>query len=154
MKFGKDQFQKLGCMAKKELFKHDHTSELLARVCGMIPIDRDNQNSQAVALCKQKLKEGWKFLIYPEGTRTKTGEIGEFKRGAAMIAVSENVPIIPVKIKGGFEIFPVGHKMPKLFDFKNMRRFRVEVAFASPITGFQMDIDGLTKQLKETIVNL
>lgn len=154
MKFGKDQFQKLGCMAKQELIKHTRTTDLLARVCGMIPIDRDNQNAQAVALCKQKLKEGWNFLIYPEGTRTKTGEIGEFKKGAAMIAVSENVPIIPVKIKGGFEIFPAGHKLPKLFDFKNMRRLRVEVAFASPLTGFQMDIDGLTKKLKDTIVNL
>lgn len=153
MKFGKKQFQKLGCMAKQELFNPTKTSKLLARVCGMIPIDRTNNNSQAIALCKQKLKEGWNFLIYPEGTRTVTGEIGEFKKGAAMISISENVPIVPVKIKGGFEIFPAGHKLPKLFDFKKMRRLRVEVAFASPISGYA-DIDSLNNKLKDVIVGM
>lgn len=151
MKFGKAQFQKLGCMAKKELFNRTLSSKMLSRVCGMIPIDRDSPNSQAVALCKQKLHEGWNFLIYPEGTRTKTGEMGEFKPGAAMISVTENVPIVPVKIKGGFEIFPVGKKLPKLFDFKRMKRYQVEIAFAAPITGINMDIDSLNKKLRDTV---
>ncbi|MFZ2537725.1 MAG: AMP-binding protein [Oscillospiraceae bacterium] len=153
-KFGKNQFQKLGCMAKKELFNHSLSSKLLSRVCGMIPVDRENHNSQSVALCKQKLKEGWNLLIYPEGTRTKNGEIGEFKKGAAMIAVTENVPIVPVKIKGGFEIFPAGRKLPKLFDFKNMRRCRIEVAFATPISGFNMDIESLNDKLRAIVTSM
>lgn len=153
-KFGKHQFQKLGCMAKKELFNRSLASRLLSRVCGMIPVDRENQNAQAVALCKQKLKEGWNFLIYPEGTRTPNGEIGEFKKGAAMIAVAENVPIVPVKIKGGFEIFPTGHKLPKLFDFKKMRRCRIEVAFASPLSGVNMDIDSLNNKLHAIVTSM
>ncbi|MEG0692484.1 MAG: 1-acyl-sn-glycerol-3-phosphate acyltransferase, partial [Oscillospiraceae bacterium] len=153
-KFRKSQFQKLGCMAKKELFNKSLASKMLSRVCGMIPVDRDNHNSQSVALCKQKLKEGWNFLIYPEGTRTKDGEIGEFKKGAAMIAVSENVPVVPVKIKGGFEIFPTGRKLPKLFDFKKMRRCRIEVAFASPISDFDMDIESFNNKLRSVVASM
>lgn len=151
LRFGKDQFQKLGCLAKKELFNNTAASKILARVCGMIPIDRSSLNSQAVNLCKQKMEEGWNFLIYPEGTRTKDGTLGTFQKGAAMLSVSENVPIIPVKIKGGFEIFPAGHKLPKLFDFKHMRRCRVEVAFAKPITGADADIDALNQRLYDTV---
>lgn len=154
MNLGKNEFQRLGCMAKKEVFTSSHASKLLARICGMIPVDRDNHDTQALALCKQKLKEGWIFLIHPEGTRTKTGEIGEFKKGAAMLAVSENVPIIPVKIKGGFEIYPAGKKLPKLFDFKNMRRCRVEVTFATPLSNYDMGVDHLNTKLRDVIKSL
>ncbi|MEG0541118.1 MAG: AMP-binding protein, partial [Angelakisella sp.] len=93
MRFTKERFSRLGCMAKKELFNSSFGSRLITRVCGMIPIDRDSQNSHSLALCKQKLKEGWALLIYPEGTRTRNGEMGEFKRGAAMLSVTEQVPI-------------------------------------------------------------
>lgn len=154
LNFGKAQFQNLGCMAKKELFTNSPVSKLLSRVCGMIPIDRDNHNSQAMALCKQKLKEGWNFLIYPEGTRTKTGEIGEFKKGAAMISIDENVPIVPVKIKGGFDIFPAGRRLPKLFDFKHMRRLRIEIDFSTPITPSGMDVDSYNQKLRDIVVKL
>lgn len=154
MKFGREQFQKLGCLAKKELFNATRISRRLSRVCGMIPIDRGSLNTQAVNLCKQKLEEGWNFLIYPEGTRTKDGKIGAFQKGAAMLSVAENVPIIPVKIKGGFEIFPAGHKLPKLFDFKHMRRCRVEVNFAAPIADYSSDIDTLNQKLYDIVSSM
>ncbi|MEG1877602.1 MAG: AMP-binding protein [Lachnospiraceae bacterium] len=154
LNFGKEQFQRLGCLAKKELFNHSFASHVLSRVCGMIPIDRSSFSSQAVSLCRQKIKEGWNFLVYPEGTRTKNGEMGEFKKGAAMLSLSENVPIIPVKIKGGFEIFPAGKKLPRLFDFKHMRRCRVEVAFATPITDYSLDVDSLNRKLRDTVASM
>ena len=151
LNFSKKQFQNLGCLAKKELFNTSLASKMLARICGMIPIDRNCQNVEALSLCRQKIREGWHFLVYPEGTRTQTGEMGEFKKGAATLAVSENVPIIPIKIKGGFEIFPAGCKLPKLFDFKHMRRFHVQVAFAAPLSGANTDVDSLTQKLRDTI---
>lgn len=120
----------------------------------MIPIDRGNHNSHAFGLCKQKLKEGWNILIYPEGTRTKNGEIGEFMKGAATLSVTEKVPIVPVKIKGGFETFPSQNKLPKLFDFKNMRRFRIEIVFAAPIYNINMDVDSLNTKLKSIVTSM
>ena len=71
-----------------------------------------------------------------------------------MISVTENVPIVPVKIKGGFEIFPAGRKMPKLFDFKKMQRCRIEVAFAIPIYGMNMDIDSLNTKLRAIVTSM
>ncbi|MEG2074106.1 MAG: lysophospholipid acyltransferase family protein, partial [Angelakisella sp.] len=140
--------------AKKELFDGSWGSRLITRVCGMIPIDRQSGDSSAIALCKQKLKEGWGLLIYPEGTRTRDGEMGEFKKGAAMLSVTENVPIIPVKIKGGLDIFPAGRKLPSLFDFRHMKRWRVQVAFAAPIQSMGMDVDHLTEKLRDTVANM
>ena len=53
---------------------------------------------------------GWFFrkkvmAMFPEGTRSKTGELGEFKRGAAMIALKADAPIVPVKIEGNYRLF-------------------------------------------------
>ena len=154
LKFGRNQFQKIGCLAKKELFNASRLSRRLARVCGMIPIDRNCLNVQAVSLCKKKLEEGWNFLIYPEGTRTKDGKVGEFQKGAAMLSVAENVPIVPVKIKGGFEIFPAGRKLPRLFDFKRMRRCCVEVDFAAPIADYNIGIDALNQKLYDIVSSM
>ncbi|MEG1445785.1 MAG: AMP-binding protein [Ruthenibacterium sp.] len=151
LRFSKQQFQKLGCLAKKELFNTSLASKILVRVCGMIPIDRGCQNFGALSLCRQKIREGWSFLVYPEGTRTQSGEMGTFKKGAATLAVSENVPIVPVKIKGGFAIFPTGCKLPKLFDFKHMRRLRVQVAFGAPLSGANTDADNLNQKLRDVI---
>lgn len=154
MRFTKERFKKLGCMAKKELFDGSWGSRLITRVCGMIPVDRQSSDSSAIALCKQKLKEGWALLIYPEGTRTLDGNMGEFKKGAALLAVSEEVPIVPVKITGGYEIFPAGRKLPRLFDWKHMKRCRIQVAFATPLQSPGMDVDSLTQKLRETVANM
>ncbi len=54
----------------------------------------------------------------PEGTRSKTGEMGKFKSGAAVLAIEANVPIVPAYIKGGHEIFPARQKAPKAFQLE------------------------------------
>ena len=45
------------------------------------------------------------MAMFPEGTRSKTGELGEFKRGAAVIALRADVPIVPIKIEGNYKLF-------------------------------------------------
>lgn len=55
---------------------------------------------------RHQLKEGMSLVIFPEGTRTKTGEIGEFKRGAFMLAAEFKLPVVPLTIQGAYEIMP------------------------------------------------
>lgn len=57
---------------------------------------------------KEALEQGGSVFIFPEGTRTRTGEIGKFKLGAFYNAVQCNAPIIPVIIRGTFEAMPAG----------------------------------------------
>jgi len=59
------------------------------------------------------LQSGDSLFIFPEGTRTKDGKIQSFKRGAFMIASLSGLPIVPVSIKGSFDILPLGKKKIK-----------------------------------------
>lgn len=59
------------------------------------------------------LKTGHNLIIFPEGTRTKTGRVGKFKKTFAILSKELNVPVIPVVISGAFEAMPKGAKFLK-----------------------------------------
>lgn len=59
----------------------------------------------AVVQARQTLQGGMSMVIFPEGTRTFTGEVGEFKRGAFMLASEIGLPIVPITIDGSFRVF-------------------------------------------------
>ncbi len=75
---------------------------------GHLLIDRNNRKSQFDAIRKIEdiLGNGESFLIFPEGTRTRDGNIGEFKKGAFRSAVNTGTPILPVIIDGAFQSLP------------------------------------------------
>jgi 1-acyl-sn-glycerol-3-phosphate acyltransferase len=77
---------------------------------GFIPIDRENIRSAMKSLGKasEKVKKGLSVVIYPEGTRTKDGKTGEFKRGMFYLADKSQADIIPVSMSGTFELMPGG----------------------------------------------
>ena len=58
------------------------------------------------------LKNGWSILIYPEGGRSKSGQIARFKAGPAIMAMQAKVPVIPVYMEGLRAIMPKGNKYP------------------------------------------
>ena len=72
------------------------------------------------------LKIGKKIIIFPEGTRTKTGELGNFKKTFAILSTELNVPVVPVAIEGANRALPVGAKIPRPWK-------RVKVRFLEPI---------------------
>lgn len=61
------------------------------------------------------LRSGKTLVIFPEGTRTRSGELGEFKTGAAYLARNLNKLIVPVTVTGAYEIYPGNHKLPRIF---------------------------------------
>ena len=75
---------------------------------GHIFIKRENrrQSFRSLQTAENKLAEGVSVVIFPEGTRTRTGETGKFKRGAFHIAADLDLPIVPVSISGAFRIMP------------------------------------------------
>jgi 1-acyl-sn-glycerol-3-phosphate acyltransferase len=96
-------------VAKKEVFKVPFLGQVL-RVAGFIDVDRADRTQARVALDRaaRSLREGNSFLIFPEGTRTRTGELGPFKRGAFVAAIETGARIVPVALKGVRELMPRG----------------------------------------------
>ncbi len=86
-------FVGIGCQAAGHIFI-DRSSRLAAK----------NSILKAVDI----LRDGICVVIFPEGTRTKTGEIGRFKKGAFTIASELNLPIIPISLTGCYQIWPTG----------------------------------------------
>ena len=77
---------------------------------GHIMIDRSNRKKSIISLRKaaQKISAGRCVTLYAEGTRTTTGEIGPFKKGAFHLALDAGVDIVPIYIDGTFKIWPKG----------------------------------------------
>ncbi len=72
---------------------------------GHVFVDRANPvvAKKSLLAAANTLKEGVSVVIFPEGTRTKTGQVNRFKRGAFLLALELNLPIIPITLKGSFE---------------------------------------------------
>jgi 1-acyl-sn-glycerol-3-phosphate acyltransferase len=82
---------------------------------GMIPIDRSGGSASQRALntAEQVLHRGELFGIYPEGTRSRDGDLYKGRTGAARLAMKVGCPIFPVGITGTDEIQPIDAKLPK-----------------------------------------
>ena len=89
------------------LYKHEIDQiPVLARAFrmgGFIPIDRRNKESamRSIEQGAQSLRSGNSFLIFPEGTRSKTDELLPFKKGGFRMALKAGAPIVPVAVSGG-----------------------------------------------------
>ena len=70
---------------------------------GFIPVERQNRDQSMAAIARgaESIRSGNSFLIFPEGTRSRTGELLPFKKGGFVMALQANAPIIPVAISGG-----------------------------------------------------
>lgn len=152
--FKRKEFEKFGCMAKQELFKDKWVNRLLIHTAGMIPVNRSGNASAAMKAATDKLNDDWGILIHPEGTRSKDGTMGEFKKGAAVLAIESKKPIVPAYIKGGHEIFPPGQSMPNLFNFKKWRRYSLEVVYGTPIDPANMTPEQLIEKVVEEMKKL
>ena len=75
---------------------------------GYVPLERGNQPSttRAVKECRKLLRRGVPVLIFPEGTRTMTGELQEFKDGAFFLAADAKCPVVPIVVHGTGDVLP------------------------------------------------
>ena len=73
-----------------------------------IPLQRGNRDSvvKMMAQCEQALAQGSSLMMFPEGTRSATGELKAFKTGAFELAVAAQVPIVPIAIEGTNDALP------------------------------------------------
>jgi 1-acyl-sn-glycerol-3-phosphate acyltransferase len=97
------------------------------RLAKFVPVDRENRDA-ALASVKQAveyIREGFSFLVYPEGTRSPDGRLRRFKKGSFAIAIEAGIPIVPVACAGAHRIM----KKNSLI----VRPGKVTVRFGKPI---------------------
>lgn len=97
-------------LMKKELRKIPFVGAACA-VAGHIFVDRTNPRAAMESLqhIKSQLCNGISTVIFPEGTRTKTGQMGRFKRGAFQVAMDVDLPVVPISLSGFYNAMPPGH---------------------------------------------
>jgi len=97
-------------MAKSELFSNPAFSWFI-RSLHAFPVKRGAGDVGAMRQAIQLLQEGYLLNFFPEGTRTRDGEIGPVQPGIALVVKRAGVPVIPVAIDGAFESMGRGSKM-------------------------------------------
>jgi 1-acyl-sn-glycerol-3-phosphate acyltransferase len=145
-----DLFPRLRVLYKAELRK----LPILVRafdLAGFVPLERGNrdQSLPAIERAADALREGNSFLIFPEGTRSRTGELLPFKKGGFIMALKGQAPIVPVAIQGTRDAMKKGSLI--------IRPVRVTVSFGRPIetSGISFDDrDALVARVRDAIADL
>jgi 1-acyl-sn-glycerol-3-phosphate acyltransferase len=96
-------------LGKKELFKLPVLGTAM-KLAGFVPVDRSDREAAVASVQRaaEVAREGASFLIAPEGTRSRSGKLLPFKKGAFYMAIESGVPIQPIAVRGVYELMPPG----------------------------------------------
>jgi 1-acyl-sn-glycerol-3-phosphate acyltransferase len=118
-------------------YRNRMVAALVSLIFNTVPLDRDGGGlgKQATGHLDKLLDQGWNLLLYPEGTRSRSGGPGRVRRGAAVLAERHKLPVVPIRVTGTSEVMPPGRFWPKRLHGKIVsKRHKVEVCFGDPIT--------------------
>ena len=123
-------------------YKSRWKARAVALLFNTVPIGRTGGSlgSGARDHVDKLIQERWNLLIFPEGTRSRDGRIGDVRSGAAVIAAQNDVDIVPIYVHGTYTAMPPGRNWPKRLPGRFFsRRHRVEVSFGAPIHAVDTD---------------
>jgi len=112
----------------------------------VIPVDMETRLYNALQLSAYVLRRGKILLVFPEGSRSRDGSIKEFKKGVGIIARELNVPIVPVAMRGTYEMLPSGRFFP--------RPARISVSFGKPLHPGGKGYDDIVRTLQAEVVKM
>ncbi len=124
--FFKRKFIKKTYVYAKEKHFRGSFMRFLANRNNIILVDTNKDLKLSIQKLAEVLKKGKNLMIFPEGTRTLNGKMGEFKQTFAILSRELKVPVVPVAIKGSYSILPSGARIPRLFR-------KVSVEFLKPV---------------------
>jgi 1-acyl-sn-glycerol-3-phosphate acyltransferase len=137
-------------LAKQSLWKWPFIGWHLNR-SGQIPVDEESGSGSIAGLNRaiRVLKSGMPLFIFPEGGRTKDGQVQPFMRGPAYISIRARVPLVPMALIGTFELLPI--------HTHHFRPRPVKLVIGEPIdpAGYTIrQADELTARLRDEILHL
>jgi len=118
---------------------------------GFVPVDRRDREKSMVSISRgaASLKAGNSFLIFPEGTRSGTGQLLPFKKGGFIMAIEAQVPVVPVGVRGGRDAMRKGSA------FVRPVTVSVRIGQAIATTGLTLDDrDALIERVRQQIEQL
>jgi 1-acyl-sn-glycerol-3-phosphate acyltransferase len=114
---------------------------------GAFPFPRGRGCAAGLLRARGRLEAGWHVLLFPEGTRSRDGRPGPFRPGAAHLARTAGVPVLPIGIAGAHRLLPPGAALP--------RRGPVRVRFGEPYRPHpDHDVDAITAALAARVAEL
>lgn len=129
--------------------KKDHVNgpvrRYLASRTNIIVMDLTNDLKYSIQKMAEVVKQGKKILIFPEGTRTKTGEMGDFKKTYAILSAELNIPVVPIAISGAYKAMSSGQKRIK-------RGEKITVEFLPAVYPENLKPEELNELVKERIM--
>ncbi|MBN2731783.1 MAG: 1-acyl-sn-glycerol-3-phosphate acyltransferase [Balneolaceae bacterium] len=130
-------------VAKKELFDVPLLGWMM-KMAGDIAVDRRSRNRKEMTFreARHYLEQNCSVIFFPEGTRSRTGKLNRFARGAFELAVTENVPILPLVIDGTQNCLP-----KKSWKFGTARHIKLKVL--EPISTKKLEVNDLEKLTDE-----
>lgn len=138
----------VGFISKKEVLKAPIIGYWLKRG-HCIPLDRQNPREAIKVINEgvEKLKSGYSMAIFPEGTRSKDGKVGVFKKGSLKLATKAKVPIVPISIDRASRAFE---------DEKKFRATKIRVVFGKPINTHELTREEekeIAEKVREVIIS-
>jgi len=100
------------------------------KILRLIPIQFTHRMVDAMRVCAYVLRQRKNLCYFPEGQRSIDGGIKEFRKGVGILIKELDVPVVPVYIRGAFEIWPRGKRWPKLG--------QVEVFYGAPVSAQEL----------------
>ena len=139
--------RRMNFLARDTLFRVPILAPLI-RYMDTIPIDREGSGLAGLKETLRRLKAGEQVLIFPEGTRTRDGEVAPLKPGFISVARRSRVPLIPVGLDGAYQAWPRTSRFP--------RSGRIAIVIGQAITAEQvaeLPDDDLLAALEQRILN-
>jgi long-chain acyl-CoA synthetase len=128
--------------------KKDHVNgpirKYLANRTNIIVMDLTNDLKNSIHKMAEVVKQGKKILIFPEGTRTKSGEMGDFKKTYAILSAELNIPVVPIAISGAYKAMSSGKKRIKMGE-------KITVEFLPAVYPENLKPEELNEIVKERI---
>ncbi len=118
----------------------------IAGVINVIPVDMESRLYSAMQLSAHVLRRGKILCVFPEGGRSRDGSLKEFKKGVGIIAKELNIPVIPVAVRGTYDMLPTGKMMP--------RPKKVSITFGKAIYPDNRDYDEIVRALYRNVSDM
>ena len=93
-------------------FKHPILGNVVSLFLNTFPFSRTGGAQAQLHSSSQLLKSGWNLVLFPEGSRSVDGRLQEFKPGVGYLAKETDTPVVPMHIRGAYQVMPRGQKVP------------------------------------------